>query len=81
MKIPREFERELFMFISSEIQTGDLSHSSVELAERCGQFCRRWFGLTESVCGFRLEPTLELVAWAERLGKHVGDFYFNKKEG
>lgn len=81
MKIPREFERELFMFISSELQTGDPVHSSVELAERCGGFCRRWFGMTELPITYRSDDMAGLVSWSERLGKHVGDFYFNHKEG
>jgi hypothetical protein len=81
MKIPREFEREMFMFISAEIQTGDPIHSPVQLAERCGAFCRRWFGMTEQPMTYRSADLAALVSWSERFGKHVGEFFLNYKEG
>lgn len=80
MKIPREFERELFMFISSELQTGEPVHSAVELADRCRGFCLRWFGVMDLPSTFKNDELRMFVSWAERLGKHVGDFYFTHKE-
>lgn len=81
MKIPREFERELFLFILSEIRTGEPLHDSVELADRCRRFCMRWYGAAEAGWFSAPGTVVEIVSWSERLGKHVGDFYFIHKEG
>lgn len=81
MQIPREFHRQLAAFIFSQIIESGPVPAPVDLAARCGDFCRRWFGAAE-IGWTRTDVSLtELVSFSERLGKHVGEFYFNKKEG
>lgn len=81
MKIPREFQHELFVYISFEIQHGDPIHAAAELGQRCGLFTRRWFGCIEVSYTEHQAHLSELVSWSERLGKHVGEFFLNQKEG
>lgn len=79
MKIPREFQRELFSFVSSELVTGELIRTPCELSERCGRFARRWFGITDFGYSGQVVDVIMLVAWAERFGKHVGEFFLTSK--
>jgi len=81
MKIPAEFETRLFQFISLETQRVDGPKNPTDLAFACGEFARRWFGLDYGSEPFEWEQGRALISWAERLGKHVGSFYFNHKEG
>jgi hypothetical protein len=81
MKIPREFNRELLAFIASELTASVHPPIPIELAKSCGGFCLRWFGLMDLPSTFKNEEVRVLVSWSERLGKHVGEFFLNHKEG
>jgi hypothetical protein len=81
MKIPREFQRELFMFISSELQSGDRVNTPPELAELCKGFTLRWFGVLDLPSTFKNDELRFFVSFAERLGNHVGKFFLTPKEG
>lgn len=81
MKIPREFESHLFKHILAELRNPEGPRSPAAVGESCAAFTRRWFGVEEIPTGFEWSQGLELIAWAARLGKHVGEFYFNQGEG
>jgi len=81
MKIPREFSRELMAFIASKVLESDSVVNPNELAKACGLFTRRWFGVCELDCPPLGWDVTGLDAWAQRLGKHVGEFFSNHKEG
>ena len=81
MKIPAEFQHRLFQFISAELVRIDGPQTPIELAWSCGQFTRRWFGIDGVNELMQWTFGRELISWAERLGKSVGEFYYNQKEG
>jgi hypothetical protein len=81
MKIPREFHRELWHFVTDEVLNTVPTPDSIQLAKLAGRFCRRWFGCAELPIDSESWQLVELVAYSERLGKHVGDFFSNHKEG
>lgn len=81
MKIPREFTRELMSFVASEIIDLVEPPTPNELARTCGAFTRRWFGVCDLDHPSSGWDVIGLVAWAERLGKHVGEFFYHQKEG
>jgi len=81
MKPPREYQRELLAFIASVVDPTRDRPSPSLLAMLCGQFCRRWFGCSDIPDHEPGWEVTELKAWSERLGKHVGEFFQNQKEG
>ena len=81
MQIPREFQRELISYISSELEHGGDVRTSTDLAELCKGFSLRWFGVRDLPSTFKNDDLRFYVSFAERLGKHVGEFFYHQKEG
>ena len=81
MHVPDEFHQRLFQHISIELIRIDGPQNPTELAWSCGRFTRRWFGIDMNETEFEWKAGRELISWAERLGKSVGEFYYNQKEG
>lgn len=79
--IPGEFHRELYSFLGAELTDRSSPPTPSELAALCGGYARRWYGVDEGAQGVRLRQVRMLISWSERLGKHLGEFYYNPKEG
>lgn len=81
MKIPREFERQLLLHIVEEVRNPEGPRNGAALGQSAESFARRWFGLDDPFSDFQWSEGRELLAWSARLGKHVGEFLLNNKEG
>lgn len=81
VKIPTEFHRELWRYVVDEELHRVPTPSPDELARLAGKFCRRWFACDDFPLTHEGWQLAELVAYSERLGKHVGVFFHAEKEG
>jgi len=79
MQVPIDLVLDLTRLVTEHNAGRGLYAAPAELASACGDLARSWFHRRDRA-EYRQElDENELVAWAERFGKHLGVFFLNER--